>query len=35
MENNNNERNEVYVVDGIVFQSREEALAYKESVREG
>lgn len=32
---NNNERNEIYVVDGIVFQSREEALEYKESQREG
>ena len=32
---NNNEKNEIYVVDGIVFQSREEALEYKESQREG
>jgi hypothetical protein len=35
MENNNERNEEIYVVDGIVFQSREEALEYKESQREG
>ena len=35
MENNNERNEEIYVVVGIVFQSREEALEYKESQREG
>lgn len=30
----NNERKEVYVVDGIVFESHEKALEYLESKRE-